>query len=224
MNSMKNNPIFFHPSLSDHGLNEELFLRGELQAQNISFKKDDTLFHPGDISKAFLILIKGSVRVELTSRTGRDILLYRMNENQTCVLTTSALLSNQVYAARGLAETDIEAIALPADQFEKALLVSKDFSHFVLRDYAQRVSSLVALIDRITSRNITAEICKLLLEKRDPDNCISMTQERIAKDIGSAREVVARKLSKLEGQHVIKKQRGKIFIMNMELLQKQIQK
>ncbi|WP_086931935.1 Crp/Fnr family transcriptional regulator [Agarilytica rhodophyticola] len=209
---------FFHPSMGNLGLKEDFFIAGDLRAQSIQFKKNDALFRPGDLSKAFLIITKGSVRVELTSRTGRDILLYRMSENQTCVLTTSALLSDQIYAARALAETDIEAVALPSDQFEKALRISDEFSQFVLRDYAQRVASLVSLIDRMTSRNIAAEMSKLLLEKCDANHCVSMTQEKIAKDIGSAREVIARKLSKLEAEQVIKKQRGKIIITDIDAL------
>ena len=49
-------------------------------------------------------------------------------------------------------------------------------------------------------------------------NNIKMTQEEISKDIGSAREVVARMLKQFENDEIIEMKRKNIFIKDIEKL------
>ncbi len=209
--------------LAEVGLPKPLFDSGRLDANVLYVKRGETIFSPGDQCGAFLLLVSGSLRVDMTSRSGREILLYRMKEKETCILTTSALLNDENYYACAIAESDITAIALPTAEFFKALSLSAEFSHFVLRDYSSRISSLISLIDRIASRDVAFDICSLLLNRYDTNNIVFMTQENIAKEIGSAREVVSRKLSVLEQSGLLKCQRGKIQLLDLHKIQEKIE-
>ncbi len=189
---------------------------GDLPARigRVYAKAGDVLFSPGDESKAFLILMEGRIRVDLTTRTDREIVLYKVNESETCLITTTALLESDVYFARGTAETDIVALALPAPDFHAALAQSPAFSKHVMGDYARRVESLVGLIGRLTSRDVKAEIAATLLDEMDAEGVVHLTQVALARNIGTAREVVARKLAEFEAQGLVKRERGRIRILD----------
>jgi CRP/FNR family transcriptional regulator len=188
--------------------------------RQISAKAGDVLFKPGDESRAFLILTKGQIRVELTTKADRNIVLYRMKEAQSCIITTTALLKSEAYFAKGVAQTDIEALALPQARFEDVMANNPRFTHFVLADYAQRVSTLVQLIDRLTSKDILVDLSALLLKHVNADGEVHLTQADIASNIGTAREVVSRKLSRLEALGVIRRERGRVIILDADALNK----
>ena len=184
----------------------------------ISAKKGDVLFCPGDASKAFLILFQGCIRVDLTTKSDREIVLYRVQEAETCLITTTALLKSEVYFARGVAETDIKALALSAADFHAALASSPVFAQHVLSDYARRVESLVGLIDRLTSKDVKADIAAALLAEMDENGVVILTQIALARNVGTAREVVSRKLAELESQGIVKRERGRIRILDKSKL------
>lgn len=205
------------------GLSKFFLDKSQLPIQTIRIERGEQVIGPRDICGAYIILNAGQLRVEMTSRAGRELLLYQMQrQGETCVLTTSALLNNEAYYARAIAETDIEAYALPAQCFFQALDNSSAFSYFVLRDYATRVSSLIQLIDRFASRDVAYDICEYLLRKRQSDNSIHVTQKEMARDIGSGREVVSRKLSILEREGALSCERAKIKLIDLERLKEKL--
>jgi len=207
-----------YSALESVGLHAALFDK-EISAQEIEIEKDTVIFKSGDPCGAFLILLAGQIRVEITAKSGRDLLLYRMQENDTCIITTSVLLNHENYYARAITETPVRALTISADDFHKALALSHRFSSYVLAGYSQRMSALIALLDRVVSRDIDYEISNVLLEKANPEGAVQLTQKEIAREIGSVREVVSRKLSALEAEGIVRLQRGKIVILDFKFLQ-----
>jgi len=204
--------------LENVGLNKELF-ETDISAKQVGLDKDTVIFKSGDPCGAFLILVSGQIRVEITTKSGRDLLLYRMKENDTCIITTSVLLSHEEYYARAITESPIQAIMISADDFHKALSLSHEFSRYVLNGYSHRMSALIALLDKIASRDIDYELSNLLLNSADAKNVVVLTQKEVAREIGTAREVVSRKLSALEAKGVVKVQRGRVLVLDMHFLQ-----
>lgn len=208
-------------TLKTIGLDRELFRQGTLSAKEISLEAETIAFQSGDPCGAFLIIKSGQLRVEMTAKSGREILLYRMHENDTCIITTSVLLNHENYYARAITETPVTAIAIPAADFHKALTLSHDFNRYILSGYSQRIAALIKLLDKIASKDITYELNELLLRHVDSENTVKLTQKEIAKEIGTAREVISRKLSILDEQKILNVQRGKILILNIEYLRRE---
>jgi len=200
------------------GLSEQFREQHRLKVELLNFPAGEVLFKPGLSCQAFLILISGSIEVVLTARSGRDVTLYTMQSGETCILTTSALLTDQPYYAQGVAETDIQAIAMSINDFHIALQKSGTFAEFVLRDYATRVSSIINLVDTMSARDVMHAVCEFLVHNHDSNFQVIATQRHIAKEIGSAREVVGRKLTKLESRGLIKRGRGEITILDLNRL------
>ena len=84
-----------------------------VQRASIASVPDGTkLFASGDVCENFLIIAGGTARVQLATRSGRGITLFRLEAGQACALTTSCLLSETSYYAEGLAETDLEFVSI----------------------------------------------------------------------------------------------------------------
>lgn len=178
------------------------------------------IFSSGDACAYFLALFEGRVRVELTTRSGRDVVLYRMEPGVFCVLTTSCLLQEAPYSAQAVAETDCAAIAVPAAPFREALARSPALMNHVLGDYAGRVTGLVALIDRLASRGLKQEIAALLIRRAGGADAVEITHEALARELGSAREAVSRRLADLERDGALTRARGAVVLRDRALLER----
>jgi CRP/FNR family transcriptional regulator len=201
--------------VSQTGLTRSILKNSNIQLSVVHFEQGTTLFRPGDSCQAFLILCKGSIRVEMTAKSGRNITLYKMQPTESCILTTSALMNGECYYAQGVAESDISAIALSAETFEKAIESSAQFAQYVLKSYTGRMSSIIQLIDRMTARDVMADVSQYLLSKMDKNSLVSVTHTQIANDIGTVREVVGRKLRQLASENIVVLKRGAIEVINL---------
>lgn len=206
--------------LEEVGLTSALLKENTIAVNELHFEAGQVLFQSGDTCGAFLILMQGQLRVEMTTKSGREIVLYRMHENDTCIMTTSVLLNHEHYYARATTDTAITAIAIPAADFHRALQHSASFARYVLSGYAQRMSALIQLLDRVASKDILYELSSLLLQQCDEKNFVQMQQDAIAKEVGTVREVVSRKLAMLEGEGVVKTHRGRVEVLNRVYLEK----
>lgn len=171
------------------------------------------LFQPGDASAAYLIVTQGTVRVEQTNAAGRTVVLYRVPAGDSCVLTTTGLLSGRPYSAYGYAEGPLEAIAIPAERFQTLLAKDAGFRDLVFRNLAHRVSELTDVIDELLLHRTDQRLARWLARQPAPD--LYLTHEHIAQELGTAREVVSRTLKSFERQGWIALGRGKLTIKDV---------
>jgi len=90
------------------------------QSQIVHLPLGTVLFGPGKSPENLLLLLEGTVRVQQTTEGGREIVLYRVHAGESCVLTTACLLAYEDYSAEGIAETEVEAVAIPRRVFDVA--------------------------------------------------------------------------------------------------------
>lgn len=166
------------------------------------------LFRPGDQCVHFPLIVAGTVRVQRVTESGREIVLYRVSTNETCILTTASLLSDDAYAAEGIAESDVTAYIVPADRFAHLMNVSSGFRGLVFDGYSRRIATLMSRIEEIVCTRINVRLAERLLALRGADNRICVTQQALAADLGTAREVVGRTLKSFERSGWVKLSRG----------------
>src|SRR5688500_10938597 len=65
------------------------------EAEPVEAPAGTVLFRPGDTCALYLLLLAGTVRVQLVTATGHEIVLYRVAPGETCVLTTSCLMAHE---------------------------------------------------------------------------------------------------------------------------------
>jgi CRP/FNR family transcriptional regulator, anaerobic regulatory protein len=180
--------------------------------------KGAVLFRPGDQCVQFPLIVSGSVRIQRVTESGREIVLYRVATNETCILTTASLLSDDAYSAEGVAETDVVAYIVPADRFNALMNASPAFRALVFDGYGKRIATLMSRIEEIVCTRINVRLAERLLALRDADNRIAVTQQALAADLGTAREVVGRTLKTFERSGWVKLSRGGAEITDVAAL------
>lgn len=174
-------------------------------------------FVPGAPCDAYLIVLEGSVRVQIVAESGREIVLYRVTAGESCVLTTSCLLKHEPYSAEAVCESAVTAVALPAPLFHDLLGASPAFRNAVLESYASRVTDLIMTFEELAFRRLDRRLAEVLLA-RAVDGAVAATHHDLAVEIGSAREVVSRALKALQQEGMVELGRGMIQINAPEKL------
>lgn len=175
-------------------------------------------FRSGDNCQAYLVLLSGSVRVQLMSDEGREITLYRIGSGNSCILTTSCLLSREDYPAEAIAETGVEAIAISHRLFETALDRFPRFREHVFDGFSSRLTNVIAKISELAFTSIDARLAGALLEL-DRKGEVTITHQELGVELGTAREVVSRHLKRFESEGWVRLGRGQVTVTNAERLQ-----
>lgn len=175
------------------------------------------MFSEGSECKGYVMLLEGTVRVQKTSEDGREIVLYRVEEGESCIMTTTCLISDDHYGAEGIAETDVTLAVVPPVIFNQLLAQSEKFRSFVFEVYAKRMSMLMMLVEEVVFKKLDKRLAQLLRDKKTDQ--FEITHQDIAMELGSVREVVSRQLKVFERQGLIKLGRGTIQIQDRAGLQ-----
>ena len=184
----------------------------------VRHKAGTVMFGRGTEPNALVLLLEGNVRVQQTSDTGRDIVLYRVEAGQSCVLTTACLLAHESYAAEGIAETDIKAVSIPRSVFDSLMSDSPAFRDFVLSAYGRRITDLFRVIDEVAFGRIDVRLADRLLVLAGDKKEIAATHQKLATELGTAREVISRQLQEFQKRDLIEQSRGRIAITDRENL------
>jgi CRP/FNR family transcriptional regulator len=178
-----------------------------------------SIFHSGDSCQHYMLVISGSVKVYTCSENGKELVLYHITPGNSCILSTSCLLSSKQYPAEGITETDVIALSIPANIFNQFLDQSSTFRQLIFDTYSQKISTLIALINKISFSRLDLRISRFLLENSSVNTPLIITHQSLATELGSAREVISRQLKAFENKNWVKLSRGKIEIINHEALQ-----
>lgn len=176
--------------------------------------KGTVIFRPGDACANFPFVVAGAIRVQRLAENGKEFVLYRVSAGETCILTTAALLAEDCYAVEGVAETDVLMHILSADCFNGLMGDSKNFRSIVFDGYGRRIAALMARIEEIVCVPIGVRLAERLLELGAAGDLIIVTQQSLAADLATAREVVGRMLKQFETEGWIRLGRGEIELLD----------
>ena len=178
----------------------------------VSLPAGTRIFGPGQAPEAYLLLIKGTVRVQQVSDSGREIVLYRVSAGESCALTTACLMGYEEYQAEGIAETDIEAVAISRATFDNLIARSPEFRRFVFTAFSTRITDLFRIIEEVAFSRIDVRLAQKLLDLANSSGHMDLTQQQLAAELGTAREVISRQLNEFQRRGWISISRGAIDI------------
>ena len=176
------------------------------------------VFYPGKSCDNYLLILSGSVKAQIISTDGREILLYHVCAGDSCVLTTSCLLGDNNYPAEGYTETEVIAFAIPAHIFHRCLEQSTFFREFVFRNFSKRLADVIKRMESISFGSVDQKLTRALLASGE--SILNKTHNELALELGSAREVVSRHLKRFESYGWLILSRGSIQIINFDALNK----
>lgn len=179
--------------------------------------KGTVLFRPGDPAEGFVVVLDGRIEVYLTGPSGREIMLYAVEPGQSCVQTTLGLMGGEPYAGEAITATDARLAIIPKALFLGLMDDDRAFRRFVLRMFARRMQDMTRLLERVAFGRIEARLAATLLEIAR-DGTVQATQAELAARIGSAREVVSRRLDAFARAGWVETDRGLIRITDAAAL------
>lgn len=183
-------------------------------ARTVRFAEGKSVFGPNNIPDSLMFLVDGTIRVSQTSENGRDIVLYRVEAGESCVLTTACMLAEEAYNAEGTADTAVVAVILPRVAFDQLVSEEPDFRSFVFAAYSRRLIDLLRVVDDVAFGRIDVRLADRLLALARDYKEISATHQKLASELGTAREVVSRVLQDFAKRGLISQTRGRIRLID----------
>lgn len=177
------------------------------------------LFAPGDRAQGYPVVLAGRVEVSLTGPNGREILLYAVEPGQSCVQTTLGLLGDEAYTGAATTVLECETVVIPKPLFLRLMDADAGFRAFVLRSFGQRMGDLTRLLESVAFGRVEARLATVLLDLAE-GHVVRATQSEIAARIGSAREVVSRKLDTFAKSGWVTTERGEVHLRDPAALRR----
>ncbi len=149
--------------------------------------------------KVLPIVIRGLVKV-YSRFDEKELLLYYIEPQQSCVMTFYAALRNTPSKVYALTEEDSTLLLLPVQHLPAWLKDHPDFNDLFYNQFNLRYMELLEtishlLLDKMDKRLYDHLSRKSVLTNNSP---IKMSHSQIANELGTAREVITRILKKLE--------------------------
>ncbi len=176
------------------------------------------LFRETERCRHFMWLLEGTVRVFKHSAGGREITLYRVAPGDLCVLSLQCLLCDEGFPAEAVAESELVGVTLTRPDFDRAIDDSPGFRRYLLRVLSRRMSEVVQLVSEVTFQRLDLRLACLLgqLFERAGGEPLRTTHARLARELGTTREMVSRILKEFEHQQCIELRRGEICLVSRE--------
>ena len=190
-----------------------------------TYQKNEYIHGFSDACLGMVYVCKGSIRVYTTSEEGREVTLFHISEGECCIMSASCVITGISLDVQLLAEEETEIMAVHSGTVQKLMDSNIYVKCFAYELAVKRFSSVVWVMQEILFARFDVRMARFLLsvyEKTGKLN-IQMTQEAIAIEVNSAREVVARMLKQFASDNLIELKRGAIVIKNIEGLKKIIE-
>ncbi|GAB1476065.1 Crp/Fnr family transcriptional regulator [Bacillota bacterium] len=176
-----------------------------------------TVMHGGadDLDGLFLVK-KGRARAHIISESGKEITLYRLLERDMCIFSASCMLRDINFEILVEAEKDTEAYLIPSAVYQKLMQSSIAVSDYTNRLMSSRFSDVMWVMEQVLFMSFDKRLALFLLEQSNIEgsNRLLLTHENIARNMGTAREVVTRMLKYFAAEGMVELFRGGVLLKN----------
>ena len=183
--------------------------------------KKGTIVHDGTMDCMGLILIQsGQFRAYIMSEEGREITIYRLFENDICLFSASCVMKNIQFDITIEAEKDTVAWIIPPIVYKNLMEESAPIANYTNDIMSNHFSEVMWLIEQVLWKSFDQRLASFLLEEQniEDSNKLKITHEKIANNMGTAREVVTRMLRYFQSEGIVKLSRGTIEILDEKKL------
>jgi CRP/FNR family transcriptional regulator len=164
------------------------------------------------------LLVSGAIKILREDSDGNELLLYFLEQGETCAMTLSCCLGQTKSEIRAIAEIDTKLIMIPIQKMEEWTGKYRSWRNFVFESYHNRLMEMLASIDSIAFLRMDERLLKYLKDKVavTHDSLLHTTHKEIAYDLHTSRVVISRLLKSLENSGTIKLNRNSIEVLDVE--------
>lgn len=192
-----------------------------LQAAFVRQVRAGDIIHDGSGDCLGLVLVRdGQLRAFIRSEDGREITVYRLFSRDICLMAASCMMRSIMFDITIGAEKDSEIIVIPADVWSGLVSRSALLANFTNEIMGTRFTDVMWLVEQIMWKSFDRRLATFLIEEAaiEGTDKLSITHERIASHLGTAREVVGRMLKYFSLEGYVKLTRGGIEIIDKDSL------
>ncbi len=186
------------------------------------YKPGELLFGPDAESVGMIHLLSGASRAYLLSDEGREVTLFRLGEEDNCIISAASVLAQINFESYMVVEQPASILIVPVELFGEFCEKNIHVRCFTYELAAMRFSQVVAAIEQTLFSRLDKRLANYLIQTyRDTGSReIHMTQEELARQVNSVRETVGRMLKRFAGEGLIENRRGTVVLKDIEKLEK----
>ncbi len=184
------------------------------------FRKGDTIATKDRQCMGLLLIQTGQLRALILSEGGKEITLYRLYELDICLFSAACIMRNIQFDIQIEVETDTDAFVLPPVLYDRLSRESALMAHYTNELMASRFSNVMWTLEQILFKSLDSRLAGALLERAADESTaeLHVTHEWLARDLGTAREVITRMLKYFRDEGWIELSRGCVRLLNEKKL------
>nr|WP_319489775.1 Crp/Fnr family transcriptional regulator [uncultured Caproiciproducens sp.] len=194
----------------------------EQSAVSSVYEKGQRLHDGSQDCMGLIMVLSGHLRAFILSETGKEITIYRLLERDICIFSASCMLKNISFDIYIEAEQETRILLIPTAVYNELNQTSLAVSNFTSQLISSRFSDVMWVMEQVLFMSFDRRLANFLLEQStiDGTDTLNMTHETIAKNMGSAREVITRMLKYFQSEGMVSLFRGGITITDRKKLEK----
>lgn len=184
--------------------------------------QDGQNIHDSTECTGVLVVKTGQLRVYMVSPEGKEITLYKLNPYDVCMLSAACILNNIRFEVMVDAEKESEIYLINPYKYKELKdknIIVEQFTNSVINS---SFSEAMWIMEQIVFMSFDKRLAIFLLEQSDSvkNDTLVLTHDYIAKNMGTAREVVSRMLKYFQTEGMVSLSRGTIVLIDKVKLRK----
>lgn len=217
--SLRNVPLF--ADLTE----AELDILAE-RALSRNYEPGEMVFFEGDSCEGLYVLQSGNVKIFNTSASGREQVLHIERAGNS--LAELPVFDGGDYPASAAAVDSCTLLFISKKDFRTFCLERPEVSLKVLKVVSARLRTLVAIIEELSFTTVRSRLASWLLQEarskgqktpRGIEFTLSVSNQDLAFQIGTVRELVSRNLSYFQSKGMLKTEGRTVIITDLQALQ-----
>jgi CRP/FNR family transcriptional regulator len=186
----------------------------------VKYNKGQNIHGASGECTGVIFLKSGIMRAYLLSEEGKEVTLYRLYSGDICMLSAACAIQNITFDVFIDAEEECEAYIISSKVFSELMSECIEAENFALRTTTARFSDVIWAMQQILFMSFDKRLAVFLIDElaKNGSDTIKMTQEQIAKYMGSAREVVSRMLKYFAFEGIVEVSRGGVKVIDKNRL------
>lgn len=189
---------------------KETVIRGTYFAK---YKAGEYIDSPFEKCIGMMYVVDGCIRISLLSEEGREVTLFRTQSNEICMLSAACIIKQLTFEVHLSSETETTVMIIGAPVFCSLKDHNVHVENYALQMATKHFSDVMWSMQHLLFTSFDKRLAMFLLDEyRKSGTKLKMTHDSIAKNLGTAREVVTRMLNRFADEGYITLQRGSITV------------
>ncbi|HEV2247013.1 MAG TPA: Crp/Fnr family transcriptional regulator [Terriglobia bacterium] len=191
--------------------------------------KEELLFTEGDPCEGMYVVQSGAIKLFKMADTGREQVL--VIERAGSTVDELPVFDGGNLPASATALEDSTLLFLPKREFLELCRRNSEVAFAVIRSLAWRFRYMASLVEELSLKEVSHRLARFLRDRaltagtrtrRGIEFPLEESNQQIAAEIGTVRDLVSRNLRRLVDRKIIKMERRRVIVLNMAELEEQI--